>query len=72
MKKTHIFLDEMNRPYMTMPWGKDSKLWLFYWHKESHWTSLREVRQDEIFPNNLSAEHQALYQKAHKKWEDRT
>ncbi len=71
MDGRHVFLDKAMRPYMVMPWGEEEKPWLFYWHSEGHWTTLREVEKDEEFPQNLSEDQQTFYDKAQKQWESR-
>lgn len=56
-----IFLDEANRPYWVRLW--EGKPWLFYWHPDNKWVSLREVFTAETmgFPDNLSEAEQDLY-----------
>ena len=63
-----IFLDDNQRPFLCRMWG--GKPWLFYWHSENHWVSLREVTQSEIFmfPHNLTEEHQQLYHDLNEVW----
>lgn len=65
------FLDRQNRPYLCRMWG--SQAWLFYWHPEDHWVSLRPVTQAEVwsFPHNLTAAQVQLYQAKHEAWEKR-
>lgn len=60
-----VFLDLAGRPYYCHKWGDE--LWLFYWHKEQHWVSLRQVAEDEIalFPHNLSPDDQQQYHDLH-------
>ena len=72
MEERRVFLDDNRRPYMTRPWGHDNKIWLFYWHKEGHWTSLREVTGSDVFADNLSLKDQGFYHAAHDKWEEST
>ena len=64
-EKGFVFLDADNRPYLCAVWNEHP--WLFYWHLNNHWVSLRQVSQQEIwsFPRNLSEEDQALYWKIH-------
>ena len=69
-EKGFIFLDEGNRPYLCAKWT-DGMCWLFYWHADHHWVSLRPVTQMDIwsFPRNLSEEHQQIYRDQHDRWE---
>lgn len=69
-EKGFVFLDKVNRPYLCRLWN--NKPWIFYWHPDNHWVSLREVTQSEIFsfPRNLTDEQQAGYHKAHKKYHE--
>jgi len=66
-----VFLDGNGRPFKCAMWG--GKPWLFYWHQDNHWVSLRETSQEEIFrmPMNLSQEQQDLYNKTHDKFNAR-
>lgn len=58
-----VFLDGGNKPYWVRHWEGD--IWLFYWHAENKWVSLRKVSESETwtFPDNLSIEDQDLYHK---------
>ncbi len=67
--KGFVFLDEQNRPYLYRKWGHEDNLWLFYWHVEGHWTSLRKVEDSEKFPDNLTQPEQNMYHKQHEKWD---
>lgn len=60
-----VFLDAANRSYYCRKWGNE--LWLFYWHKEHHWVSLRRVTEEEVegFPRNLLVAEQQLYHGLH-------
>lgn len=64
-----VFLDGRQRPFLCKPWG--GKIWLFYWHAECHWASLREISEAEAakLPRNLSFEHQQVYHRQHAVWE---
>ena len=42
-----VFLDTYNRPYRCAKWGNQA--WLFYWHPDNKWVSLRPVTQMEIW-----------------------
>ena len=68
-EKGVVFLDGAGRPYLCRMW--EGEPWLFYWHPEGHWTTLRKVSQAEVFslPNNLSPADQEVYHDQHKKWE---
>lgn len=63
-----VFLDGNQRPFKVCMWGDAP--WLFYWHAEGHWTSLRQVTQMDIwtFPRNLTGEQQELYNDKHDAW----
>lgn len=65
-----VFLDSYNRPFMVMDWGKDGDPWLFYWHKDNHWVSLRPLKPDELklIPDNVPQVFQDFYHLAHAKW----
>ena len=67
-EKGIVFLDGTGRPYCIAMWN-DSP-WLFYWHPDNHWVSLRPATQSEIWsiPHNLNADEQALYWQMHEKY----
>jgi hypothetical protein len=70
-EKGFVFLDVMARPYWCRAWGED--IWLFFWHPDNHWVSLRPVREDEkerLFSmrNLLPVEHQEAYHNTHERW----
>lgn len=69
--KEKVFLDDGNRPYLVREWGTEGRVWLFYWHPEGHWTSLREVKPLETFPDNLTKKEQDMYHEQHSRWEDK-
>ena len=56
-----VFLDSASRPYWVRMW--EGSPWLFYWHADNNWVSLREVSTMETigFPDNLSEKEQDLY-----------
>lgn len=58
-----IFLD-FNKPLRCKTWS--GGYWLFYWHPDKKWVSLREVTKDEVdaFPRNLSEKEQQLYKES--------
>jgi hypothetical protein len=71
-EKGWIFLDDNHRPFLCALWGE--RAWLFYWHTEGHWVSLRPVTQMEIwtFPRNLTEIQQQLYRDEHDRWNAQT
>ena len=43
-----VFLDDANRPYRVKLWGNSEKdLWIFYWHPDRKWVSLRPIQKTE-------------------------
>lgn len=42
-----VFLDDANRPYRVKLYGGEP--WLFYWHPDGKWVTLRQVTQSEIW-----------------------
>jgi hypothetical protein len=60
-EKGFVFLDDNNRPYKCCMWGDGP--WLFYWHADGHWVSLKPVSQFQVwhFPHNLTDEQQEMY-----------
>ena len=59
-----VFLDDDSRPYRVMDWF-DHGTWLFYWHPDNKWVSLRKLKFSEVMLLSLRAlpEEQAkLYQ----------
>ncbi|MHC4561098.1 MAG: hypothetical protein ACYS80_27790 [Planctomycetota bacterium] len=62
-----VFLDDDSRPYQVKEWGGDP--WLFYWHADKKWVSLRMLRPYEIMPlesRKLPPEMAALYNEVKK------
>jgi len=54
-----VFLDFADKPfYITTIGGKE---WLCHWHITNQWVMLREVKEGEWFPDNLSHDEQELY-----------
>jgi len=55
-----VFLDSASRPYLVGKWhGKD---WLFYWHPDNRWVSLRKVSDGPmLFVDYLPEDQQAAY-----------
>ena len=60
-EKGFVFLDDAGRPYRCCVYAGNP--WLFYWHPDEQWVSLRQVNQSEIFqmPRNLSQSEQDAY-----------
>ena len=57
-----VFLDDASRPYRITMYGGEP--WLFYWHADGHWVTLRRVTQPEIWElkaRRLPDEQAALY-----------
>jgi hypothetical protein len=56
-----VFLGHDNKPYRCCLWGGSP--WLFSWHPDKHWVSLRPVTQTDVWllPHNLTAEQQQMY-----------
>ena len=50
-----VFLDDAGRPYLTGEW--EGEPWLFYWHPDNSWVSLRKLSDGpmllvEFLPEN--------------------
>jgi hypothetical protein len=56
-----IFLDNHSRPFLCKEYG--GELWLFYWHADKKWVSLRKTSPEEAerFPHNLTKKEQQMY-----------
>jgi len=56
-----VFLDLRNQPYRCCMW--EGSPWLFFWHPDNRWVSLRKVTQMEVwsFPHNISKRDQKAY-----------
>ena len=52
-EKGFVFIDGTGRPYHIRTWGGEP--WLFYWHADDKWTSLRIVSQAEVWAANEQA-----------------
>lgn len=68
-KKGFVFLDNSNRPYRCAMWGNEP--WLFYWHPDKKWVSLRTVSQFEVWTfqsHELPKEQQEMYLKEDRVW----
>lgn len=59
-----VFADENDKPYYCHRWGND--LWLFYWHTEQHWVSLRPINEAE------AKQLLQTYHDLHSQWESQT
>lgn len=71
-EKGFVFLDLNSRPYLVRRWGDG--VWIFYWHKDRHWVSLRQLASPEIvamFDRKLPPERAELYHKLHRQWEEK-
>jgi hypothetical protein len=44
-----VFIDDKNDPYYVRMWGTPARAWLFYWHPDKKWVSLRKLGQMEIW-----------------------
>ena len=46
-----VFIDDAGRPYRVKLWGngvnEEDRLWLFYWHPDKTWVSLRPIEKTE-------------------------
>lgn len=64
-EKGFIFLDDNSKPYLCRMWHK--RPWLFYWHPDNQWVSLRLLTQSDVwsFPRNLTEEQQQYYRDKH-------
>jgi len=63
-----VFLDQNSKPYLIRMWGENP--WLFYWHVDSSWVSLRQTNQMEIFlasESKVSEEVAKVYHDMHAK-----
>ena len=64
MIRGKVFLDAGNRPYLITK--VEDKDWLCYWHEhESNFVTLRPVKENEYFPDNLVKEQQNIYLDLH-------
>ncbi|EYB68846.1 hypothetical protein DEIPH_ctg017orf0224 [Deinococcus phoenicis] len=64
-----VFLDLAHRPYLIRRWGGNP--WLFYWHPDNHWVSLRRVNQAFIWQANARAlpdDQAELYHQKQAEW----
>jgi hypothetical protein len=58
----YVFLDEIGRPFRITNWGED--VWIFYWHPDQKWVSLRKATQQDIWDTqrrSLPPEEAKLY-----------
>lgn len=63
-----VFLGTDSRPYKCCLY--EGEPWLFYWHADNHWTTLRKLSRHQVsrLPHNLKSEHQVIYNQEHDKW----
>lgn len=64
-----VFLDHTSRPFKVMRYGKDQETWMFYWHPDKKWVTLRPLNEFEISNIKikcriLSDSEQTLYDNA--------
>lgn len=60
IKNAKVFIDADNRPYLTGEWNGDP--WLFYWHPDNKWVSLRKQADGPmIFVDYLTEAQQESY-----------
>lgn len=63
-----VFLDDAQRPYRVMDW--EDKTWIFYWHPDGKWVSLRKATFPEVIclaEKALPQEQAQLYHDEHAK-----
>lgn len=64
-KNGFVFLDHLSRPYYVAPWGRDDDWWLFYWHPDKKWVSLRKIEfafeLEQFRDRRLARERAELY-----------
>lgn len=61
-EKGFVFLDDNSRPFLVRMLGK--RAWLYYWHPNNEWVTLRPVTQVEVFEyskKKLSEEQARFY-----------
>lgn len=46
-EKGFVFLDSVGRPYHVRMW--ETQPWLFYWHPDNKWVSLRSITQADVW-----------------------
>ena len=74
MEPEFVFIDFGN-PFYVRPWGGEGDWWIFYWHPDNHWVSLRKVSRGEKRLTRavaLPAKDAELYHAQHREWEART
>lgn len=67
-EKGFVFIDDYSKPFFIRMWS--GVPWLFYWHPDKKWVSLRKVSQTEIWQFHekvLSEEMAEIYHKANAK-----
>lgn len=67
-EKGFVFLDAQNKPFLIRMW--EGTPWIFYWHVDKHWVSLRQVNQMEIWvavKEKLPDEQAEMYHNLHER-----
>ena len=64
-EKGFVFIGSDDLPYLCRMWGDNP--WLFYWHIENRWVSLRQINQAQIWQidKNLTQYEQDIYNNLH-------
>ncbi len=65
-----VFIDNKQQPYLVSRWTDDWP-WLFHWHPEGHWTSLRKLTHTEVRTFRhlaIKPNLQEHYSKKHEGW----
>ena len=63
-----VFIDDASRPYRVMDWNDET--WLFYWHPDGKWVSLRKATFAEVIllsTKAIPAEQAQFYHDEHAK-----
>lgn len=64
-EKGFVFIDSVDRPYHVRMWNGSP--WMFYWHPDNHWVSLRKVTQADVWrfhEKAISEERAQIYHDA--------
>ena len=48
MEIDFVFIDQQSRPFRVKTLGADYSSWLFYWHPDQKWVSVRKLSREEI------------------------
>lgn len=46
-EKGFVFIDRNSKPFHVRMW--DGVPWLFYWHPDKRWVSLRQINQSDVW-----------------------